>query len=61
MIVTRTSQELAKFIEKEVSVIPGVIRTETFVNLDIIKGQWPAALDIVQLIQNRRLSPTSPK
>ncbi|MCX6013393.1 MAG: Lrp/AsnC family transcriptional regulator [Chloroflexi bacterium] len=30
--------ELAEFILKEIAVIPGVIKTETFINLDIIKG-----------------------
>ena len=56
MVITRTSQELSNFIENEVSVIPGVLRTETFINLDIIKGEWPAALDIVELIRSTSLS-----
>lgn len=51
VIVTRTPQELSHFIEAEVSSIPGILRTETFVNLDIIKGGW-SGIDTTQLIDN---------
>jgi DNA-binding Lrp family transcriptional regulator len=49
VVMTRSPQELAKFIENEISVIPGVARTESFVNLDIIKGGW-LGIDTSQLI-----------
>jgi len=51
VIVTRTPQELSQFIENEISSIPGILRTETFVNLDIIKGGW-SGIDTTQLINN---------
>ena len=51
VIVTRTPQELSHFIEAEISSIPGILRTETFVNLDIIKGGW-SGIDTTQLIDN---------
>ncbi len=51
VVVTRTPQELSHFIEAEISSIPGILRTETFVNLDIIKGGW-SGIDTAQLIDN---------
>ena len=56
IVLTHSPQELSQFIEKELSVIPGILRTETFVNLDIIKGTWPE-LDISQLIDNLEITP----
>ncbi|MCX6013146.1 MAG: Lrp/AsnC family transcriptional regulator [Chloroflexi bacterium] len=49
MVLTRSPQELSDFIEKEISSIPSVLRTETFVNLDVIKGAWQG-IDLNQLI-----------
>lgn len=56
IIMTRSSEELSQFIEKEISALPSVLRTETFVNLDIIKGGWPG-LDTTQLIRGFNTSP----
>ena len=56
IVLTHSPQELSQFIEKELSVITGILRTETFVNLDIIKGTWPE-LDISQLIDNLEIAP----
>ncbi|MBW2648011.1 MAG: Lrp/AsnC family transcriptional regulator [Deltaproteobacteria bacterium] len=39
IIVTRSAREFADFIEHTVSVIPGVDRTETFVSLNVFKGE----------------------
>jgi len=49
IVVSQSHKALSDFIEKEVSTIPGVTRTETFVNLDVIKGEW-AGIDTAQLI-----------
>jgi len=51
LVVTRSHEELSNFIEKEISSIPSVLRTETFVNLDVIKGAWSGA-DTTQLISD---------
>jgi Lrp/AsnC family transcriptional regulator for asnA, asnC and gidA len=51
LVVSRSHKELSDFIEKEISTIPSVLRTETFVNLDIIKGAW-SGTDITQLISD---------
>jgi len=56
VIITRSSEELSQFIEKEISAVPSILRTETFVNLDIIKGTW-CELDTTQLINNLYISP----
>jgi DNA-binding Lrp family transcriptional regulator len=60
-IVTRSPEELSHFIENEISAIPSVLRTETFVNLDIIKGEWSGidnipvdTIDIKKSRANRR-------
>jgi len=55
VVMTRSPDELSHFIEKEISGIPSILRTETFVNLDIIKGGWPG-LDTTQLIKNLNAS-----
>lgn len=51
VIITQSSEELSEFIEKDISALPSIIRTETFVNLDVIKGGW-LGLDTAQLISN---------
>jgi Lrp/AsnC family transcriptional regulator for asnA, asnC and gidA len=58
IIITQSSEELSHFIEKEISALPSILRTETFVNLDVIKGGW-LELDTTQLISNVEVS--SPK
>lgn len=59
IIMTRSPKELSHFIEKEISAIPSILRTETFVNLDVIKGGWPE-LDTTQLISFQDIAPPSP-
>ena len=49
VIVARSSQELQRLIEKEISASPGIVRTESFINLDIMKGAW-GTLDTTELI-----------
>jgi Lrp/AsnC family transcriptional regulator for asnA, asnC and gidA len=56
IIMTQSPEELSHFIEREISALPSVLRTETFVNLDVIKGGWPG-LDTTQLISNIDVSP----
>jgi Lrp/AsnC family transcriptional regulator for asnA, asnC and gidA len=40
LIMSRTPEELSEFIQKYISSIPSITRTETFVNLEIIKSPW---------------------
>lgn len=56
VVLTRSPEELAHFIEKEISAIPSILRTETFVNLEILKGGWPM-IDTTQLLSNVDFSP----
>ncbi len=51
ILITRSPQELSQIIEKEIRVIPSVERTETFVNMDIIKGAW-GLMDTSQLVDS---------
>lgn len=50
LIIARTPEELSDFIKEHISSIPSIIRTETFVNLKVIKSPWTTSLDITQLI-----------
>lgn len=49
IVVTSSPEELSSFLEKEISAIPSILRNETFVNLDVIKGKWPM-IETSQLI-----------
>jgi Lrp/AsnC family transcriptional regulator for asnA, asnC and gidA len=51
IIVTRTAREFADFVENVVSVIPGVDRTETFVSLNVFKGET-IGMDTLGLFQD---------
>ena len=52
MIMCRSPEELSDFIKEHISSIPSIIRTETFVNLEVIKSPWPGAGDIPKLISD---------
>jgi DNA-binding Lrp family transcriptional regulator len=45
-----TTQELANFVQKIISEMPEVTRTETFVNMNIRKKPWNHWLDVAGLI-----------
>lgn len=51
IVVTKSPEELAQFIEREISAIPSILRTETFVNLDTIKG-GSGLMDTIELIHH---------
>jgi Lrp/AsnC family transcriptional regulator for asnA, asnC and gidA len=51
IVFCKSSSEFAGFMENEVATIPSVLRTETFVSLNIFKGQ-ESGLDTRQLISN---------
>jgi len=51
LVISQSHKELSDFIEKEISTIPSILRTETFVNLDVIKGAWSGA-DTTQLVSD---------
>lgn len=50
-VVTRSSKEFAYFMENVVSAIPNVLKTETFVALNVYKGAG-SGMDMLQLIGN---------
>jgi DNA-binding Lrp family transcriptional regulator len=53
VVMTPSSEDLSGFIEHEIMTITGILRTETFVNLDVIKGGW-YGIDTTQIIKNLR-------
>ncbi len=57
LVMTRAPGEFAYFMENVISAIPSILRTETFVTLNIYKGQGHG-LDTAQLINNLDIPPT---
>jgi Lrp/AsnC family transcriptional regulator, regulator for asnA, asnC and gidA len=51
VIAARTPKELGDFIQREISKLPGVLRTETLITLEIIKG-GQQGLDTRQLLDS---------
>jgi Lrp/AsnC family transcriptional regulator for asnA, asnC and gidA len=54
-VLTRSAKEFSDFVENTISIIPSVIRTETFVCLNIYKGHG-SGLDTGQIIGNIEVS-----
>jgi len=50
MVMCRSPEELSNFIKEHISSIPSIIRTETFVNLEVIKSPWTGTWDIFRLV-----------
>lgn len=40
IVVAQTPEELSNFIKNNISNVPYILRTETFVNLEILKSAW---------------------
>lgn len=55
IIVARSPEEYSHFLQSELYHIPGVVRTEAFVSLDVIKGS-ASLLDTTQLIRKLDIS-----
>jgi Lrp/AsnC family transcriptional regulator for asnA, asnC and gidA len=49
VVVTKSPEELSHFIQSEISEISSILKTETFVNLDIIKGSG-CIIDTTQIV-----------
>ena len=56
IVITRSAGEFTVFMENVISGIPSILRTETFVNLHVYKGQV-IGLDTGHLVSNLDLSP----
>ena len=50
IVMCRSPEELSDFIKKYISSMPSIVRTETFVNLEIIKSPWVGTRDAIRLI-----------
>jgi len=55
VVVARSPEEHSQFVKEDLSTIPGILRAETFVNLNIIKGEV-GLLDTAQLLENLDVS-----
>ncbi len=56
IVVTKSAEEFADFMENVLSAIPSILRTETFVSLHIYKGH-ATGLDTTQLVTNLDIPP----
>ena len=54
IVIEKSTEELSKFIENEISAIPSIVRTETFVNLDIVKGLLSNTVSLIETIKRKR-------
>ncbi|MCL0082524.1 Lrp/AsnC family transcriptional regulator [Dehalococcoidia bacterium] len=50
ILLFRDSEGLADFIRDKISKIPSILKTQTFVNMDIVKSPWVEALDVMSLL-----------
>ncbi|MFC1902236.1 Lrp/AsnC family transcriptional regulator [Chloroflexota bacterium] len=57
IVVTKSSSEFSDFMEKALSSIPNVLRTETFVNLNVYKGQV-MGLDTGHFVKTLKIPPS---
>jgi len=53
IVVEKSTEDLSSFIEKEISAIPSITRTETFVNLDIVKGLLANTVPLIETIRKK--------
>lgn len=53
IIIERSTAELSKFIEEEISAIPSITKTETFINLDIVKGLFADTAPLIEKIKSK--------
>lgn len=52
IVISRTPEELSDFIKEQISAIPSIVRTETFVNLEVIKSPWLVSLNALELLSS---------
>ena len=55
IVVAQNREELAEFIMHRVANVPGILHTETFATLKIIKGE-ATLLDTFQLLEDLNIS-----
>ncbi|MCL0041205.1 Lrp/AsnC ligand binding domain-containing protein [Dehalococcoidia bacterium] len=49
ILLFHNSEGLADFIRDKISKIPSILKTQTFVNMTIVKSPWAEALDVASL------------
>ena len=51
IVVFRSAQELADFMWEKVVAVPEVVRTDTAVNIEIVKSSWKGSDNVAELIE----------
>jgi hypothetical protein len=50
MLIFRNTAEFDKFTRNKIAKLPGIKRTQTFVNMRMIKNPWTQEVDILKLL-----------
>jgi Lrp/AsnC family transcriptional regulator, regulator for asnA, asnC and gidA len=48
----RSTLEFDEFMREKIGKLPGILRTQTFVNMQVIKKPWDADMDVIKLLKN---------
>lgn len=51
-LIFRDAAELDKFMREKVARLPGIKRTQTFVNMSVSKSPWQNQIDIIKLLES---------
>jgi Lrp/AsnC family transcriptional regulator, regulator for asnA, asnC and gidA len=51
-LIFRDAAELDKFMREKVARLPGIKRTQTFVNMSVTKSPWQNQVDITKLLES---------
>jgi Lrp/AsnC family transcriptional regulator for asnA, asnC and gidA len=55
IIMSRTTEELSDFIKRYISTLPSIVRSETLVNLEILKSPWMSSMDVTELFDTLKM------
>lgn len=53
IVMFHNTDEYDSFIRNTVAKLPGIKRTQTFVNMRVIKSSWTHNLDVIKLLSNK--------
>ncbi|HSW58813.1 MAG TPA: Lrp/AsnC family transcriptional regulator [Dehalococcoidales bacterium] len=51
-LIFRDAAELDRFMREQVARLPGIKRTQTFVNMNVVKSPWVEQIDISRLLDS---------
>ncbi|MBT3363612.1 MAG: Lrp/AsnC family transcriptional regulator [Chloroflexi bacterium] len=54
LVIEKTTEDLSRFIEREISAIPSITKTETFINLDVVKGLMSNTIGLIESLKTAK-------